>query len=301
MSLHSIPVIRHRFIEAAGARVFYRESIPAASATEPPTLLLLHGFPSSSHQYRRLLDALGSRYRLIAPDYPGFGHSEAPQSTNEGGSFVYSFDRLADVMEAFVDALGLKRFFLYVFDFGAPVGFRLASRNPARIAGLIVQNGNAYLEGLSDIARDFIALSPEDDGAREQVGQLLTLEMTRGQYVGGTSDPELISPDGWTMDQHFLDRPDRRQPQLDLAFDYKSNLVRYLEWQQWLRREKPPTLIIWGRNDPFFTEPGARAFLNDVPDAELHLFNTGHFALEEHLPEIAPLIDDFIARNTAKA
>lgn len=301
MSRHSIPSIRHRFIEAGGVRVFYRESIPAGALADAPTVLLLHGFPSSSHQYRRLMDALGSDYRLIAPDYPGFGHSDAPTSTNEGGSFAYSFDKLADVMEAFVDALALKRFVLYTFDFGAPVGFRLASRHPERIAGLIVQNGNAYLEGLSDIARDFIALTPEDEGAEEQVRQLLTLEMTRAQYVGGTKDPDLIAPDGWTMDQHFLDQPDRRQPQIDLAFDYKSNLARYGEWQEWLRREQPPTLITWGRNDPFFTEKGARAFPTDLPEAELHLFDTGHFALEEKLPEIAPLIADFVDRIWVKA
>ncbi|NUS68058.1 MAG: alpha/beta hydrolase [Ensifer adhaerens] len=301
MGWHSIPSIRHRFIEAGGVRVFYRESVPTGAPADFPTVLLLHGFPSSSHQYRRLMDALGSDYRLIAPDYPGFGHSDAPTSTNEGGSFVYSFDKLADVMEAFVDALALKRFVLYAFDFGAPVGFRLASRKPERIAGLIVQNGNAYLEGLSDIARDFIALKPEDEGAEEQVRQLLTLEMTRAQYVGGTKDPELIAPDGWTMDQHFLDRPDRRQPQIDLAFDYKSNPARYGEWQEWLRRERPPTLITWGRNDPFFTEKGARAFLADRPQAELHLFATGHFALVENLPEIVPLIADFVDRTWAKA
>jgi pimeloyl-ACP methyl ester carboxylesterase len=301
MGWHSIPSIRHRFIEAGGVQVFYRESVPTGAPADFPTVLLLHGFPSSSHQYRRLMDALGSDYRLIAPDYPGFGHSDAPTSTNEGGSFAYSFDKLADVMEAFVDALALKRFVLYAFDFGAPVGFRLASRKPERIAGLIVQNGNAYLEGLSDLARDFIALKPEDEGAEEQVRQLLTLEMTRAQYVGGTKDPELIAPDGWTMDQHFLDRPDRRQPQIDLAFDYKSNPARYGEWQEWLRRERPPTLITWGRNDPFFTEKGARAFLADLPQAELHLFDTGHFALEENLPEIVPLIADFVDRTWAKA
>lgn len=296
MALHSIPLIRHRFIEAGGVRIFYRESLPE-TAEDAPTILLLHGFPASSHQFRRLMDALGSQYRLIAPDYPGFGHSEAPASTNENGTFTYSFDSLADVIEAFVDALSLDRFMLYAFDFGAPVGFRLASRRPELIAGLIVQNGNAYLEGLSDIARDFIALDPSGEGAVDQVRQLLTLDMTRGQYEGGTAQPELVAPDGWTMDQHFLDRPDRRQPQIDLAFDYKSNLARYSEWQQWLRLRQPPTLIAWGRNDPFFTEAGARAFLADVPEAELHLFDTGHFALEERLPEIAPLIAEFVERT----
>lgn len=294
-----VPTLRHRFAVVDGIKIFYRESVPGEA--NAPTLLLLHGFPSSSHQYRRLMDALGDHYRVIAPDYPGFGHSDAPTSTNEGGSFVYSFDRLADVIEGFVEALSLEHFFLYAFDFGAPVGFRLASRRPALIDGLIVQNGNAYLEGLSDTARDFIALKPEDEGAAEQVRQLLTLEMTRAQYEGGTTDPASVAPDGWTMDQHFLDRPDRRQPQIDLAFDYKSNLARYPEWQQWLRDARPPVLITWGCNDPFFTEAGARAFLADVPDAALHLFDTGHFALEEHLAEIAPLIADFVDRVSARS
>ncbi|MGE6782177.1 alpha/beta fold hydrolase [Ensifer adhaerens] len=297
MPIARIPVIRHRAIEIDGVRLFYRESVPNGAGNDVPTVLLLHGFPSSSHQYRRLMDALGNDYRLIAPDYPGFGHSDAPASTASGGHFTYSFDRLADLLEGFVEALKLQRFMLYVFDFGAPVGFRLATRRPELIAGLIVQNGNAYHEGLSEAAQSFIALTPDDVDASERIEQLLTLEMTRAQYEGGTSDPERIAPDGWTMDQHFLDLPERRQPQYDLFFDYKSNLARYAEWQEWLRRKLPPTLITWGRNDPFFTEPGARAFLRDVPEAELHLFDTGHFALEEFLPEIAPLIADFIDRT----
>ncbi|WP_077961858.1 alpha/beta fold hydrolase [Ensifer adhaerens] len=297
MPIVRVPVIRHRSIEIDGVRLFYRESVPRDAGTDAPTVLLLHGFPSSSHQYRRLMDALGNDYRLIAPDYPGFGHSDAPTSTNEGGAFTYSFDRLADLIEGFVDALKLARFVLYVFDFGAPVGFRLATRRPELVAGLVVQNGNAYHEGLSEAAQSFIALTPDTTDAGERIEQLLTLEMTRAQYEGGTSNPERIAPDGWTMDQHFLDLPERRQPQYDLFFDYKSNLARYAEWQDWLRREHPPTLIAWGRNDPFFTEPGARAFLRDVPEAELHLFETGHFALEEFLPEIAPLIADFVDRN----
>ncbi|OCP00830.1 MULTISPECIES: alpha/beta hydrolase [unclassified Ensifer] len=295
MPVTHIPAIRHRFVEIDGVRLFYRESVP--NGADAPTLLLLHGFPSSSHQYRRLMDALGSHYRLIAPDYPGFGHSDAPTSSTAGGQFTYSFDRLADLMEGFVDALKIERFMLYVFDFGAPVGLRLATRRPELIAGLIVQNGNACHEGLSEAARSFIALTPEDVDAGDRIEQLLTLQMTRAQYEGGTSDPERVAPDGWTMDQHFLDLPERRQPQYDLFFDYKSNLARYDEWQDWLQRNQPPTLITWGRNDPFFTEPGARAFLRDVPEAELHLFETGHFALEEYLPEIAPLIADFVDRT----
>ncbi|MEV0684365.1 alpha/beta hydrolase [Nocardia sp. NPDC050378] len=281
-----IPVIAHRFVEVDGVRVFYRETGPR----DAPTLVLLHGFPSASHQFRRLMDALGGRYHLIAPDYPGFGHTSAPED------FVYSFDRLADITEGFLEALGLRRFIMYVFDFGGPVGFRIAERHPEWIAGLIVQNANAYTEGLSDGARDFIALTPETPGSRDVIGDLLTLDGTRGQYETGVSDPHVLDPDAWTLDQHFLDAPGRKQAQLTLAFDYHSNLERYDAWQLWLRTHTPPTLILWGRYDPFFPEPGAHAYLADVPQAELHLFDTGHFALETHLPEIAPRIADFADR-----
>ncbi|MDL4815237.1 alpha/beta fold hydrolase [Actinomadura opuntiae] len=278
----------HRHLDVDGVRVFYRESVP--DRADVPVLLLLHGFPSASHQFRRLIDVLGSRYRLVAPDYPGFGHTEAPDG------FPYSFDRLADVTENFVRRLGLSRFVMYVFDFGAPVGFRLAERYPGWIAGLIVQNGNAYEDGLSDGARDFIALRPHKDGAEETIRGLLTPEGTRGQYESGVADPAAIAPDGWTLDQHFLDLPGRKEAQVALAFDYHSNVEHYGAWQAWLRKHTPPTLIVWGANDPFFPAPGARAYLRDVPDAELHLFDTGHFALEDHLPEIAPLVAGFLDR-----
>ncbi|MGW4650567.1 alpha/beta fold hydrolase [Kitasatospora sp. NPDC004289] len=287
--------VRHRHLDVDGLRLFYRESLP----TDPdaPVMLLLHGFPSASHQYRRLIDVLGTRYRLIAPDYPGFGHSDVPAPASAGGPFAYTFDHLAEVTERFVELLGLERFVLYAFDFGAPVGFRLALRQPHRIAGLVVQNANAYTEGLSPMARDFIALRPGQPGAEQTVRELLTLPMTRGQYEGGTVDPELIAPEGWTLDQHFLDLPGRTRPQLDLAFDYHSNVAQYPAWQQWLREHTPPTLVLWGRNDAFFPATGAEAYLRDLPEAELHLFDTGHFALEDHLPEIAPLIADFLDRT----
>ncbi|MEV4066685.1 alpha/beta fold hydrolase [Nonomuraea dietziae] len=278
----------HRHIDVDGVKIFYRESIP--DRPDAPVLLLLHGFPSASHQFRRLIDVLGTRYRLIAPDYPGFGHTQAPNG------FTYSFDRLADATEGFIQRLGLSRFVMYVFDFGAPVGFRLAQRHPEWIAGLVVQNGNAYTEGLSAGARDFIALRPETEGAENTIRDLLTLPGTRGQYESGTGDPELIAPDGWTLDQHFLDLPGRKEAQVALAFDYRTNLGRYDQWQAWLRKHTPPTLITWGSNDPFFPEPGARAYLRDLPDAELHLFDTGHFALEENLADIAPLIAGFLDR-----
>lgn len=297
MTVLAIPRIAHRHVDVGGVRIFYRESIPSSATGDTPVMLLLHGFPSASHQFRRLFDALGDRYRLIAPDYPGFGHSDVPEPESIGGAYPYTFDRLADTVEGFTDVLGLTRFAMFVFDFGAPVGFRLATRRPERIAGLAVQNGNAYEEGLSPIARDFIALNPDTDGAEAAIRELLTLSATRGQYVGGVGDAELIAPDGWTLDQHFLDLPGRARPQIDLAFDYKSNLAQYPRWQAWLREHTPPTLITWGTGDPFFPEPGARAYLRDVPGAELHLFATGHFALEEKLADIAPLIADFLDRT----
>lgn len=269
-------------------RIFYREAGPV----DAPTLLLLHGFPSASHQFRRLIDAVGARYHLIAPDYPGFGHSDAPSHRE----FNYTFDHLADVMEGFVQALRLHRFAMYVFDFGAPVGFRLLTRHPDLITGLVVQNGNAYEEGLSQAARDFIVNRPGVPGAEDKVRKILTLSFTRGQYEGGATDVELIAPDGWTLDQHFLDQPGRKDIQVSLALDYHSNVALYPTWQEWLRQHQSPTLIVWGRNDPFFIEDGARAYLRDVPNARLHLFDTGHFALEEKLAEIAPLVAGFLDR-----
>jgi pimeloyl-ACP methyl ester carboxylesterase len=281
--------IAHRHVDVNGVEVFYRESLP--DRADAPVLLLLHGFPSASHQFRRLIDALGTRYRLIAPDYPGFGHTRAPDG------FTYSFDRLAEVVEGFVDRLGLTRFALYLFDFGAPVGFRLALRRPDRIAGLVVQNANAYAEGLSGPARDFIAVTPDSPDGERTIMDLLTLDATRGQYEGGTADPALVAPEGWLLDQLFLDLPGRKQAQLALAYDYHRNVAAYPDWQAWLREHRPPTLVVWGVNDPFFTEAGARAYLRDVPDAALHLLDTGHFALEDRLPEIAPLITDFLDRT----
>lgn len=278
----------HRRVTVDGADVFYRESLPETE--DSPTLLLLHGFPSGSHQFRRLIDTLGRRYRLIAPDYPGFGRTREPEG------FVHTFDRLTDVVDGFTDALGLQRYALYMFDFGAPVGFRHALRHPERITGLVVQNGNAYEEGLSQGARDFIALTPDTPGARETVLGLLTPQGIRSQYETGVAEPELIDPDGPLLDAAFFDRPGRERAQLALAFDYQANVAAYPAWQAWLREHRPPTLITWGAADPFFPEPGARAYLRDVPGAELHLFDTGHFALEDHLPAIAPLIADFLDR-----
>jgi pimeloyl-ACP methyl ester carboxylesterase len=288
-----LPRVAHRFVEVGGLRIFYREAGPGTD--DAPVLLLLHGFPSASHQYRRLIDALGGHYRVVAPDYPGFGHSEVPADSG------WTFDKLADTVEGFCRALGLDRFALYAFDFGAPVGFRLATRHPEWIAGLVVQNGNAYEEGLSDLARGLVAETRDAEGSQERVSALLTLEVTRGQYEGGAADPAAVAPEGWTLDQHFLDLPGRHAIQFDLLYDYRSNVALYPQWQEWLRKHRPPVLVVWGTGDAFFTEAGARAFTRDVPDAELHLFRTGHFALEEQIGEIAPLIADFLDRTWAGA
>jgi putative NADH-flavin reductase/pimeloyl-ACP methyl ester carboxylesterase len=290
----ALPRVAHRHVEVDGLRIFYRE---AEAPDGAPTLLLLHGFPSASHQFRRLIDALGGRFRLIAPDYPGFGQSDAPASTSAGGSFEYSFDALTDVVEGFCRALELDRFALYAFDFGAPVGFRLATRHPDWIAALVIQNANAYEAGLSTLARDFIASRRGDEGAEAKIRDLLTLSATRDQYLHGAGEPAAIAPDGWTLDHYFLERPGRKQIQVDLAFDYHTNVDLYPQWQAWLRRHQPPTLVLWGRGDPFFVEAGAVAFKDDVPDAEVHLFDTGHFALEDHVGEIAPLIGSFLERT----
>jgi pimeloyl-ACP methyl ester carboxylesterase len=281
-------VVRHRHVEISGVRVFYRESVP--DRPDAPALLLLHGFPSGSHQFRGLIDALGSRYRVIAPDYPGFGHTGTPEG------FAYSFDRLADITEGFVACLGLTRFAMYVFDYGAPVGFRLALRHPGWIAGIIAQNANAYEEGLSDWFRDHIALRPQEPGAQDALRSRLTLDGTRAMHVGGAADPDLIDPDIWTLDQHFLDQPGRKDVMLALTFDYHTNLEQYPQWQAWLRKHTPPTLVIWGKNDPIFPQAGAHAYLRDVPEAEVHILDTGHFALEDKLPEIASLLARFLDR-----
>jgi pimeloyl-ACP methyl ester carboxylesterase len=284
-----LPEVVHRFVDVDGVRVFYRTAGPV----DAPTILLLHGFPSASHQYRRLIDALGGRYRLIAPDHPGSGHTQAPEG------YRYTFDSLADTMAGFVERLRLTRFVLYAFDFGGPVGLRLATRHPEWIAGLVVQNANAYTEGLSDLARALIANRPGVPGAAERVAAVMTAPVTRGQYEGGVTDTERIAPDGWSLDQHFLDR--HRAAQVALALDYHSNVELYPHWQHYLRTAQPPALIVWGTGDAFFTVDGARAYLRDLPDAQLLLLPTGHFALEEKLAEIAPRVADFVDRTWRQA
>lgn len=285
--------LQYRTVTVDGLDIFYREAGPAGA----PTLVLLHGFPSASHQYAPLMARLADRVHVVAPDYPGFGHSSAPASSNSGGSFVYTFDRLADVTDQFLSAVKVDRFFVYVFDFGAPVGFRIACRHPGRIRGIIAQNGNAYEAGLGPNMQPAIKHGPDRLAFNEQMKAVLSLDATRGQHLEGVRNTGLVDPDTWTLDQHWMDQPGRGAIMLDLLYDYQSNVALYPRWQEWLRKAHPPVMLAWGRNDRFFPEAGARAYLTDVPDAELHLLDTGHFALDDHLDEIADLVADFIMRH----
>jgi pimeloyl-ACP methyl ester carboxylesterase len=274
--------------EVNGHKMFYRE----AGDQDSPTIVLLHGFPSSSHMYRDLIPRLTDQFRVIAPDYIGFGYSDAPKP----GDFSYTFDNLAAQVEALLlGVLGLKKFSIYVQDYGAPVGYRIASKNPQAIETIIVQNGNAYAEG---IGSGFDAMKPfwtkRNAETEKPVRALLTLETTRFQYTHGTKNVKQISPDNWTFDQVFLDRPGNDAIQLDLLYDYQSNLGHYDRWHEYFRTSQPPALIVWGKNDPFFTVEGAKAYQRDLPKAELFLLDTGHFALEEEGDFIAEKIKAFL-------
>lgn len=279
-------------IDADGVNVFYRE----AGQPDAPVLLLLHGFPTSSHMFRDLIPQLAAKYRIIAPDLPGFGFTTVPAARN----YRYTFDSLAKTVLAFVDALGLRRYAIYVFDYGAPVGYRLALAHPERVSAIVSQNGNAYEEGLSDawnpIQRYWKEPTSEN---RDALRGFLTLEGTRGQYVAGVSRPETIAPESYTLDQALLERPGNADIQLDLFLDYASNVKLYPEFQAYFRAAKPPTLAIWGKNDPFFIPPGAEAYRRDNPDAIVRLLDTGHFALETHAAEIAVAIDRLMSRVAA--
>ena len=282
----------YRTIGVDGVKIFYRE----AGDPNAPTLLLLHGFPSSSHMYRDLIPALSDRYHLVAPDLPGFGFSEAPDRAR----FEYTFDHLADVIERFTELLGLDLYALYVFDYGAPVGFRLAVRHPERITALISQNGNAYEEGLSDgwnpIQRYWQEPTPEN---RAALRDFLKPETTRFQYVHGVPDETRVAPESYSLDSALLARPGNDEIQLDLFLDYKSNVALYPVFQEYIRSKRPPLLATWGKNDPFFLPAGAEAFKRDQPEAEVRLFNAGHFALETSGREIAAAIRDFLGRKLA--
>jgi len=286
------PAVRYQSVRVHDLDLFYREAGPPNA----PVLLLLHGFPSSSFMFRELIPKLAARYRVIAPDYPGFGQSSFPPAT----SFRYSFESLARVLEGFTDKLGLRRYALYVQDYGAPLGFRLALSHPDRVSALVIQNGNAYAEGLTPLWDPIRAYWQEPTAAhREALRGFLTPEGIRGQYLLGVPK-ELqarFSPDGWTLDASRIGRPGNVDVQLDLFGDYQSNVALYPRFQAFFRAQKPPTLIVWGKHDPFFSVAGARAYLRDLPDAELSLLDAGHFALETHANEIARSIRSFLAKR----
>ena len=288
----SVPTTTYRTVSVDGLKVFYREG----GNLQSQAVLLLHGFPTSSHMYRELIPALADRYHVVAPDLPGFGFTEAPDRK----TFKYTFDHLAEVIERFTEVLGLSRYVLYVFDYGAPVGFRLALSHPERVSALISQNGNAYEEGLSDGWNPIQAYwkdpSPEN---RSALRAFLTPETTQWQYTHGAANPERLSPDAWTLDSAFLARPGNDEIQLDLFGDYKSNVALYPKFQEYFRTQRPPLLAVWGKNDPFFLPAGAEAFKRDNPQAEVHLLDAGHFALESCGSEIAAIIRDFLARESA--
>ena len=286
--------IAFRTIKVGPVSVFYRE----AGDPKQPTLLLLHGFPTSSHMFRELIPLLAGRYHVVAPDLPGFGFTEAPPR----GKYAYNFDSLAKTIEGFTDALGLRRYAIYVFDYGAPVGFRLALSHPERVTAIITQNGNAYEEGLSGawspIQRYWQDPTPAN---REALRAFLTPDTTKMQYTHGVANPDQVAPESYTLDSALLARPGNDDIQLDLFLDYASNVALYPKFQAYFAAKRPPLLAVWGKNDPFFLPPGAEAYKRDNPGAEVHFFDTGHFALETHAVEIAGVMRDFLARAVDKA
>ena len=279
----------YRSVDVDGLKIHYRE----AGRADAPAVLLLHGFPSAGHMFRDLIPLLVDRFRIVAPDLPGFGRSEMPPRS----VFSYSFEGIAGVIERFTEVIGLERYALYVFDYGAPTGFRLALRHPERIAAIVSQNGNAYEEALSDGWNPIRAYwqQPSHEN-REALRVMLTPETTRWQYTHGVPDPSRVSPDGYSLDEHYLARPGADEIQLDLFGDYRSNVALYPAFQQYFRTHRPPLLAVWGRNDPFFLPAGAEAFRRDLPDAVVRFFDTGHFALETHAAEIAAAMRDFLPR-----
>jgi pimeloyl-ACP methyl ester carboxylesterase len=278
----------YRRVAVNGLKVFYRESGPSGA----PKLLLLHGFPTSGHMFRDLIPQLADRFHVVAPDLPGFGQSDMPSRQ----SFTYTFEALADAIEGFTDAVGFDQYALYVFDYGAPTGFRLALRRPEQITAIVTQNGNAYQEGLSDGWDPIRAYWKDPTLAnRDAIRSLIQPETTVWQYTHGVADRSSVSPDGYTLDNYYLARPGAGEIQLDLLLDYASNIDLYPAFHEYFRTRRPPLLATWGRNDPFFLPAGAEAFKRDIPDADVRLLDTGHFALETHAGEIATAIRGFFA------
>jgi pimeloyl-ACP methyl ester carboxylesterase len=281
--------VHYRTADAGGFKVFYRE----AGSPGAPKLLLLHGFPSAGHMFRDLIPLLADRFHLVAPDLPGFGQSDMPARS----SFQYTFDNVADVIDRFTRKIGFDKFAIYVFDYGAPTGFRLAVKHPERITAIVSQNGNAYEEGLSDGWNPIRAYWRDASEAnRKALRDFLKPESTYWQYTHGVSDTSKVSPDGYSLDNFYLARPGADEVQLDLFGDYKSNVALYPTFQKYFRTHKPPFLAVWGKNDPFFLPPGAEAFKRDIPGAAVRFLDTGHFALETHAREIADEIRKFLSR-----
>jgi pimeloyl-ACP methyl ester carboxylesterase len=284
------PAVRYRTENIEGVNVFYREAGPQ----DGPVIVLLHGFPTSSHMFRNLIPRLADRYRVIAPDYPGYGYSDQPDRS----AFPYTFDHYASIVDQLLQRIGASRYALYVMDYGAPVGFRIAVAHPERVTGFVVQNGNAYDEGFDQkfwapIMKYWRSNAPED---REAIRWLTSRKATHWQYTNGVKDLSLVSPDAETVDQALLDRPGNAEVQLDLFYDYRTNPPLYPQWHEYFKAHQPPMLIVWGKNDEIFPATGAPPYKRDLKNVEMHLFDTGHFALETHGPEIAQLIYDWMGR-----
>jgi pimeloyl-ACP methyl ester carboxylesterase len=286
-----VPLTSIRKVEADGVQVFYRE----AGNPQAPVVLLLHGFPTSSFMYRELIPRLADRYRVIAPDLPGFGFTEVPEMRK----YTYTFDALAATIAAFTQAIKIDRYALYVFDYGAPTGFRLAMAHPERVTAIVSQNGNAYEEGLGDAwgpIRKYWAF-PNVENREVIAKNVLTLEGTRWQYTHGVANPDSVAPESYTLDMALMERPGNKDIQLDLFLNYASNVALYPTFQEYFRKAKPPLLAIWGKNDPFFIPAGAEAFRRDIPSAQVKMLDTGHFAVETHVEEIAAAMKEFFDAN----
>ncbi len=291
LSEFAVPVTSLHKVEADGVKVFYR----AAGDPSAPVVLLLHGFPTSSFMFRELIPRLANRFRVIAPDLPGFGFTEVPEQRR----YTYSFDALARTIDAFTGALGLDRYAIYVFDYGAPTGLRLAMAHPERVSAIVSQNGNAYEDGLGDAWGPIRKYWAEPTAENREVIRkaILNLEGTRWQYTHGVANPESIAPESYTLDVALLERPGNKEIQLDLFLDYASNVKLYPKFQEYFRKSRPSLLAIWGKNDPFFIPAGAEAFRKDLPDARIQFLDTGHFATETHVVEIASAMEDFLVAN----